>query len=307
MARKWNLEHLPVFVQVAELLGISAAANQLNIPKSSVSKTISQLEKSLGVRLFERNSRNVRLTNEGEVFYKESLRILEVVDNAAHTMQGIVSTPSGKLTVALPIAFSREIIAPKLKDFTEQYPDIELEVVVTNQALDIIKDQIDLAVVVGAQSDSELIVKTLYKSRLCCVATPDYVADVSMSETAECLQEHVKIVESRYALRRFPIRLAQQKQHINLNFRKVRVNDPLSVREAVLNGFGVGLVPYQYCHKQLSTGQFIEVFPSIDFDVSAATLSVIYPSRRLVSNKSRAFLNFLTQCCEQLQTPEIIK
>lgn len=301
MARKWNLEHLPVFVQVAELLGISAAANQLNIPKSSVSKTISQLEKALGVRLLERNSRNVRLTNEGDIFYQECLRILEAVDSAENTMQGMTGNPSGKLTVALPIAFSREIIAPKLQAFTVLYPDIDLEIVVTNQALDIIKDQIDLAVVVGAQTDSELIVKTLYKSRLCCVTTPDYALNISTNDGADALQEHVRVVESRYALRRFPIRINQHKQFINLNARKIRVNDPLSVRDAVLTGFGVGLIPFQYCQKQLASGEFVEVFPNVDFDVSAATLSVIYPSRRLVSNKSKAFLMFLSDCCERLK------
>ena len=300
MERKWNIEHLPVFVQVAETLGISAAANQLDLPKSSVSKIISQLEKALGVRLLERNSRNVRLTTEGEVFYRESIRILEQVDEASHTMQGLVSHPSGRLTVAMPIAFSREIMAPRLSEFAALYPDIALEIVVTNQALDIIKEQIDLAVVVGALNDSDLIVKTLYHSRLCCVASPAYIQAEGLHDDMVNLQSHVRIAESRYAMRRFPIRIDQTKSQIDLYSKVFRVNDPLSVRDAVKSGFGAGLVPYQYCKKQLADGTLKEVFPKVSFDVTAATLSVIYPKRRLLSNKSRAFIDFLTDTCNAI-------
>ena len=300
MERKWNIEHLPVFVQVAETLGISAAAKQLDLPKSSVSKIISQLEKALGVRLLERNSRNVRLTTEGEVFYRESIRILEQVDEAAHTMQGLVSHPSGRLTVAMPIAFSREIMAPRLSEFAALYPDIALEIVVTNQALDIIKEQIDLAVVVGALNDSDLIVKTLYHSRLCCVASPEYIQAEGLHDDMVNLQSHVRIAESRYAMRRFPIRIDQTKSQIDLYSKVFRVNDPLSVRDAVISGFGAGLVPYQYCKKQLADGTLKEVFPKVSFDVTAATLSVIYPTRRLLSNKSRAFIDFLTDTCNAI-------
>lgn len=298
--RKWNMEHLPVFVQVAEHLGISAAAEQLQMPKSSVSKIITQLEKSLGVRLLERNSRNVRLTSEGEIFYRESQRILEQVEETAHTMQGLVSHPAGKLTVAMPIAFSREIVAPRLQEFAAQYPDIALELVVTNQTMDIMREHIDLAVMVGALSDSDLIVKSLYQSRLCCVASPEYASKNGLTDAMTNLQDHVKIAESRYALRRFPIRIRQTRENIDLNSGVIRVNDPLSVRDAVLTGFGVGLIPFQYCKKQLQRGQFVEVFPGISFDVTAATLSVIYPGRRLLSNKSRAFIDFLVAICAEI-------
>ena len=297
MKRHWNIDLVPIFAAIVEQKGITSAANYLGMPKSSVSKSLSRLEESLGVRLLKRNSRNQMLTSEGEVFYRQSLNILEQVEAANSVMSGLTAHPRGRLVVALPIAFTREIVAPRLGEFIAAYPEIQLEILVGSSTVDIVRDQIDLAVVVGDLENSELIIRNLYRSRLTCVTSPAYAHDNNLQTAEARLQDHVKICETRYALSRFPIRVNGQKKLIDLESGIIHVNDPITVRESVLNGCGVAILPILYCRKQLQTGELVTVFDSVEFNLSAAVLSIIHPSRRLMSNKTRAFQDFLINVC----------
>lgn len=297
---KWNIDDVPIFVAIVDHKGISAAAGQLGISKSTVSKSLTRLESALEIRLIERNSRNVRITHEGQVFYRHCQGILEQVDNTNAEMSGLAIRPSGKLVVALPIAFCREIVAPRLLQFQQQYPAINLEIIVTSHPVDLIRDQIDLAVTIGAQTDSELITRALYNSKLLLITSPDYAATHDLGDSAEALQAHLKICEKRYASNRFPIRIGNQSKTLDFTENTIKVNDPLSVREAIINGMGVSVLPDQYCHEAIRKQQLVRVYRSISIDASASSLSVIYPSRRLLSSTTRAFLDFLDNICKEI-------
>ena len=297
---QWNINDVPIYVAIVDHKGVSAAANQLNMSKSAVSKSLTRLEGALGVRLLERNSRNIRITSEGAAFYRHSLRIMEQVNEASAVMAGLTSIPSGRLVVALPMAFSREFVAPYLGGFRQQYPRIELEIIITSHPVDIVRDQVDLAIVIGSLEDSELIVKKLYESELVWVTSPEYAAHNVLGASAEELLSHIQICEKRYANSRFPIRVDDQRKQIDLSKNIIHINDPVSVREAVVHGCGISLVPNQYCKQQLQFGELVRVFDHIGIDTSASVVSAIYPSRRLISNKTRAFLDFLMRICERI-------
>lgn len=296
----WKIDDVPVYIAVVDNQGVSAAARAMNLSKSTVSKSVSRLEEALGIRLLERNSRNVRLTSEGRVFYHHCVQIMEQVTEANAVMAGLTSVPKGKLVVALPMAFCREFVAPNLARFRKVSPGIDLEIIITSHPVDIIRDNIDLAVVIGSLSDSDLVVKKLYQSRLVWVASPGYVKQHRLGKTAEDLLSHIQICEKRYGVRRFPVRIGDDRQLINLTNRVMHVNDPIAVREAVINGCGVSLLPNQYCSKAIKAGSLVQVFKQIGFDASASELSAIYPSRRLISNKTRVFLNFLVDLCKKI-------
>lgn len=296
----WNIDDVPIYAAVVDHRGITAAANYLNISKSTVSKSVSRLEQALGVRLLDRNSRNIRITSEGQAFYRHSLMILEQVSEANEVMAGLTSQPGGRLVVALPMAFSREIVARHLAEFRQQYPLIELEIIITSHPVDIIRDQIDIAVMIGVLNDSELMVKKLHGGKLLCVSSPDYVEKNIKDQTEEDFASHIQICEKRYATRQFSIRDHEQKKVIDLTKNIISVNDPIAVREAVIHGCGISIIPDQYCKEQLQNGDLIQVFDHISFDAAASVLAAVYPSRRLISNKTRAFLDFLTRICEQI-------
>ena len=297
---QWSIDDVPIYIAVVEHNSLSAAARHLDISKSTVSKSLNRLEQALGIRLLERNSRNIRITSDGEVFYRHALLILEQVSEADAVMSGLTSTPSGKLVVALPMAFARECVAPRLGEFRQAYPRIDLEIIISSLPVDIIRDQIDVAVVVGSLNDSELIVKKLYESRLMWVASPDYAATRPLGASPEELLSHIQLCEKRYGLSQFPIRIKDQHRHLDLSRNITHVNDPIFVREAVMNGAGISPLPNQYCEKHIAKGQLVQVYRHIGFDASASELSAIYPSRRLRSNKTRVFIDFLVDICEQL-------
>jgi DNA-binding transcriptional LysR family regulator len=290
---KWKIDDAMVFVDVVDHKGISAAANKRAVSKSYVSKVVGRLEEALGVRLLERNSRNIRLTDEGLALYQHCQQIVDRVEATDSMMSGLVSTPKGRLVVALPIAFSREFLAKALPDFKNRYPEIELELIVTSHPVDIIRDQIDLAVVVGVQNDSELISKPLIESRLMWVTTPEYAATLTEVVQPRDVLKHVSILETRYAKAQMPIRFHNERTTLNLAENSICVNDPLTVRESILSGGGVTLLAGQYTERLINSGELVEVFKDVELDASAAKLSIIYPSRRLISNKTRAFIDFL--------------
>ena len=120
----WNVDHLPAFVAVADHGGISAAARHLAAPKSTVSRAVARLEEDVGLQLFVRGSKSLRLTHDGSQFYQHAIRILEQVDAASAELAGLSESPRGRLTVALPMAFGREIVGPHLTSFRAANPEI---------------------------------------------------------------------------------------------------------------------------------------------------------------------------------------
>ena len=296
---RWTIDDVPVFVAVVEQDGVTAAARALDMPKSTVSKALSRLEEALGLRLLERNSRNLRITSEGETFYRQALLIMDQVREADAAMAGLNAVPSGRLAAALPPALCQEIVAPNIAGFRKAYPDVDLDLIVTSHGVDLLRDQVDVAVVVGAQEDSELIARTLYAGPLVWVASPAYLAANPPGDGIGDLLAHVRICEKRYGVPRLPVHVRGEAAHVDLARGVIHVNDPLSVRGAVIGGAGISPLPELYCRRQLREGSLVEVAKHVTFDLSASVLSVVFPSRRLMSPRIRVFLEFLDRVVAQ--------
>ncbi|QJR18132.1 LysR family transcriptional regulator [Pelagibacterium halotolerans] len=297
---QFQLDDIPVFAAIVDQNGISAAARQLGMSKSAVSKILTRLEQAIGTRLIDRNSRNLRITADGETFYRQCQPIIEQAENARAVMGGLLAEPVGRLVVAVPPAFAREVLSPHLPGFTSLYPGIELEIIVTTQKLDILRDQIDLAVVVGAIEDTDLVARPLYQGRLMWVTSARYAAGYDLGHTSDDLLSHLRICETRYAHAGIAIREGGVRRRLPLSNGVVKVNDPIIVREAIMNGMGISFLPDQYCRSPLQSGDLVEIYDKVQFDQDASVLSAVYPSRRLLSNRTRAFLDFLLSTCRRL-------
>ena len=295
--RVWNLDDVPIYVAIVECGGISAAADRLEISKSAVSKALGRLEESLGVRLSERNSRNFRITEAGDLFYRHCLQLVAEAERASSAMSEFTSTPMGRLVVSLPMAFAREIIAPHLPRFMEQYPRIDLEVVVSSHTPDIIRDNIDVAVVIGTPADSELVIRKLYRSRLVLVAAPSYLEKHNPGYDLDELASHIRICEKRYS-GKVPVLHNGQPGLLPIPATALRINEPTVVRDSIIRGCGVGMVPDQYCHKALAIGELVHILPELELNPDIATISAIYPNKHLASAKTRVFLQFITDICK---------
>lgn len=290
---RWHIDDAPVFIAVVDRNGISAAAEQLQMPKSTVSRCISRLEEGLRVRLLARNSRRLRVTAEGEVFYRHAVQIMEQVSLANAQMADLTSVPSGRLTVALPIAFSREIVAGKLSRFHERYPLINLEVIVTSHNVDVIREQIDIALVIGHLNDSELIAQKLMETSLIWISSPEYAKANQLDDTVgiDDLLTHVQVCERRYGQSRLVVYEKGAKEVISLAH-VIHTNDPIMVREMVVDGAGVSMAPLIYCRRHIGEGNLLQVFPHIEIG-STAVISAVYPDRSLGSTKNQCFIDFV--------------
>lgn len=290
---RWNLDDLPVFVAVVDRGGITAAADALGLAKSTVSTTLARLEASLGLRLVDRTSRALRVTPEGETLYARAQLILDLGRETEALMTGLAARPAGRLAVALPPAFAQEIVAPRLAGFRAAFPDVVFDITITSHGIDLLRDRVDVAVVVGPLDDSEFIARTLRSGRLVWVTSPGYLAAHEIGPAASDVAGHVQVCEKRYGLARVPVHIDGVAGRIDLDHGVTHINDPLSVRRAVLAGAGVSVLPEHYCREALAEGALVEVAPHITFDSTASKLTVVYPSRRLMSPTLRAFLDFL--------------
>jgi len=295
---KWNVDHLPAFVAVADHGGISAAARMLNLPKSSVSRTIARLEEDVGLQLFVRASRDLRLTHDGSQFYQHAVRILEQVHMASAELAGLSETPQGKLSVALPMAFGREIVGPHLASFQSDFPDIQLDIRISSGRPDLLRNAIDVAVVVGSMENSDLIQQRLIETPLIWIASPQVAVRLPEYPNATILQEWIQVAETRYCNMKLPM-TATDNELTSIMFdpkRIIQVNDPLVVRDLVAAGNGLSFAPELYCKEALANGTLVQPYPSMPIN-HESSLSLLYPGHRLLPKKSRAFISFLRSLC----------
>jgi DNA-binding transcriptional LysR family regulator len=222
---------------------------------------------------------------------------MEQVREADAAMSGHNAAPRGRLAVAVPPAFCLAVVAPNLAAFHATYPGIDLELVITSHGVDLLRDKVDLAVSVGALSDSEYITRTLISSRLLLVASPDYVARNEIGTTLQEIRRHIRICETRYGLARMPVHIGGKADSFAFDRDVTCANNPLVVRSAVMNGAGISPLPLHYCRDQIAEGSLVEVCRHVTFDQSATKLAVVYPGHRLVSPRLRAFLDFLDEIC----------
>lgn len=290
----WNIDDLPAFIAVADQQGVSAAATVLGRPKSTISRSISRLEDDLGLKLFVRTARALRLTHDGKQVYAHALQIMEQVDQANADIAGLRRTPSGPLTVAMPMAFSREIIAPHLPDFIAAYPEIQLELIVASGQQDLLRDQIDIAVAVGAQPDSDLIQQKLVEAQLIWFAAPDVAAQLDPKLGASQLGAHIKICETRYRQIKIGTRQGDTiRDYSELDLTRIaHVNDPVMVRDMIAGGAGLGFAPSLYLTKRIADGTVVPLYDQHRI-MQASHISLLYPGRRLLPRKAQLFIAFL--------------
>lgn len=289
----WNMNDLSVFVAVISNKSITAAANKLGIQKSTISRSLERLESHLHVRLIERNNRNIRPTSDGQRLYEELLPTLDKLDSIYREFMG--GGTSGNINISTTIAFSREIISPALFNFTDENPNITLNIKSTTGYMDFYHDNIDIAIKLGASSPSDCYAKKLFTVQLCWYCSPAYlekhpeVADASYSE----LTRHIRFVHSQ---ENYPdkFKLKESDTALDLNtLPGVNVlEDVLMIRDAIISGSGVGLLPDVYCNTHVSKGRLIKIAPQLLVSPHVDVLA-IYPGNSRLSSKLALVLSFL--------------
>ncbi len=288
-----DLNALRVFERVASLQSFSAAARSLGLPKSSVSRSVAQLEAELGTRLFQRTSRAVVLTESGIALRDRCGDILARVDETVEFVGTFGGNPRGLLRVSAGIGFGVNVLSELLPEFLARYPDVTVSLDLTSRPVDLIATSTDVAIRMGPLPSSELVAKRLGTiHRYLCVA-PSYFARKSTPRTIAELRDHDAIElpgsEGRPRCWTFSKRNGESKS-VELSPR-ITVNDPLTIYRLVLNGAGIGGLSAYLCEADIEAGRLVRLFP--EWTLPSVEVNAVFPSNRELSPTVRAFVDFL--------------
>jgi DNA-binding transcriptional LysR family regulator len=271
------------------------AADVLDMTQSGVSRAIARLETRLGIRLFDRTTRSVKLTDEGRRLYEEIAPLLAGLEEAAALASGSATAVRGRLRVNVDPYFSRLILAPALGDFMATYPELELDLVTREQLGDLVADGVDLAVRFGEQPSSSLIGRQLLKTRVLTVASPAYLKKHGRPQHPTDLEspEHVCIdFRDSQTGRPYPWEFHRGAERLFVNTRgRLMVNDVGTMHRVCEEGQAVAQVLELGVESAVREGRLIELFP--DWPDEYFPLYALYPSRHLPPAKVRAFLEFV--------------
>lgn len=284
------ISDLDIFARVARTGNMSAAGREMGLSPAVVSKRISLLEDRLGARLFQRTTRHLRLTETGEGYFKRVVDILSLFDEAEDYVCRRNSKPRGQLKVTAPTVFSRLHIAPHLPAFLERYPEIDLDFRATDNLVDIIRENFDVAIRIGQLEDSSLVAKKLANEERVICAAPAYLESFGVPDTFDELEIHNCLAAGDLDVWRMegPDGTRQFRPRGN-----VRTNSNEIVREAVMAGIGMSLLSTWDVGPALMRGDLRVVLPGWR-SVSTDAIWAVYPSRDFMPSKVNVFIDFLT-------------
>jgi DNA-binding transcriptional LysR family regulator len=285
-----RLREMEMFVRVIEAGSFSAAARDLNMGQPAVSKTIASLEDRLGVRLLTRSTRKLSPTEAGTAFYERALRAIGEANEAEAAAQGAGAGLDGRLRIAAPITFSRLHLVPQLGHFLDAHPKVQFDLVMDDRVVDLVAENIDVALRLGAQTDSALKARKLAHAERLVVASPAYLSRRGVPRTPADLLEHDGIIYGQSSGgREWLFRRGTSETSVYLRTR-LKLSAAEGVREAVLAGQGFAIASRWMFAPELKSGEVASVLD--EWALPPMDLWVIYPSGRLTSAKARAFLKW---------------
>jgi LysR family transcriptional regulator AphB len=285
-----DLNELAVFTYVVEHGGFTAAAEATQLPKSNISRRIASLEERLGVRLLERTTRKVHVTEIGDIYYRHCRRMLDEADDADLYVEQAMESPRGTLRVSATVNVGQQLLAPLVAEFMSQYPEVQFELVWTNRLIDVIDEGFDLAIRIGALQDSSLVARRLGQWRLVLYASAEYLKARGTPQKPEDLQEHDCLVMSDMrGSNQWTLSMGDVTELVVLTPR-ASVNDFDTLRRMVADGGGIAILP-SYMHFGDFHNRLVRVLD--DWTSRLIELHAIFPSHRGATPKVRAFLDFL--------------
>jgi DNA-binding transcriptional LysR family regulator len=273
------------FTAVAESGNFTQAAKKLLISTAQVSRQVSELEQRLNTKLFYRTTRKVTLTEEGQLFYQQCRSILDGLEVAERSLTNLQSTPQGKIRISAPVTYGERHIIPLINQFLLQYPQVEIEVQLSNQRIDLIEEGFDLAIRLGQLNDSSLIAKRISSRQHFLCASPSYIEQHGKPETINDLKQHNCLLGSAdFWL------FADKKVRISGN---LRCNSGLGLVDAALKGIGIVQLPEYYIAEHINNGELITLLEQQQR--AEEGIWALYPQNKYLASKVKLLINFLQE------------
>jgi len=288
-----RLTSMSVFVRIVAHGSFAGAARELRLSPAGVSKHVLALEQSLGVRLLNRTTRRISLTEVGAGVHERYVRILEEIDEVENCAGALQTTPRGMLRIVSSVSFGISHLPALIADYLTLYPDVSIDLVLNDRIVDLIEEGFDLAVRVGHLADSSLIARRLAPVRFVLCTSPQYLTQHEPPERPSDLQRHDCVI---YTLREahgdWRFRGPDGDEEVVSISGRLRANNGNILRKAVLRGRGIGLAPTFLVGKDITAGRLVPLLPR--YTPVESDLAVVFPHRRQLSAKVRSFVDFLT-------------
>ncbi|WP_346892233.1 LysR family transcriptional regulator [uncultured Roseibium sp.] len=281
------------FIQVVDSRGFSAAAREMGRSKALVSKYISELEDELGVRLLNRTTRQVSLTEVGESYYKEASDILQRIDDLQASVQSSHTGVRGRLRVSAPRSMGDALFNQAAMAFLAANPEVSMDLRLEDRFVDLVDEGFDVAIRVTEMDDSSLIARKIAPFRTVVCATPEVIEAYGAPKVPADLSTRPCVIDTNYRFKQ-NWGFSDGERRVSVVVRgRAEVNSALGGRDAALCGLGFLRTPYIFVADELETGKLVTVLE--DFEPTTQAIYAVYPHRRHLSGKVRAFVDFLVE------------
>ncbi|MED5468362.1 MAG: LysR family transcriptional regulator [Pseudomonadota bacterium] len=285
----YRWEGVNEFVAVAETESFTRAAKRLDVSTAQVSRQVSALEARLSTRLFYRTTRRVSVTEAGQIFYQHCRQVLDALEQAERSITNMQLVPRGRLRLTAPVTYGEKSIAPLVNDFVLRYPELDVDMKLTNQTLDLVAEGYDLAVRMGKLEDSTLMARRLASRTLYVCASPDYLATHGTPHSLSELANHNCLLGN---LEYWRFQEAGQPRNVRVTG-NIRCDSGRALLDAALKGIGIVQLPDYYVQSALDSRLLIPVLTRYQEDDDG--IWAVYPHNRHLSPKIRLLLDFLSE------------
>lgn len=297
-----SLDDIEIFAKVVEQKGFSKASQLLRLPKSTISRRLTQLEDRLGVKLLNRTTRQLSLTPIGQAYYEKCIVVLERLDEAHDVIKGLQVAPKGRLRLTVPQELGLFYLKDILSDFLKAYPDIVLELELANRIVDLVEEGIDLAIRIGHLPDSSLMAVKLLDMQGGVYASPEFLQNNPLPLHPLEIQKD-KCIQFRPTTQTKPWRFYHEREgQIDvLPAGPIQVNSMDYVCKFTVEGLGMAVINKMVAAPYAQAGQLIEILK--EYKLTFPSIFAIYPSRKFLSPNVRTFIDYIKPRLSGMQSP----
>ena len=288
---------LRIFVEVAQQGSFAAVARRRGVAASSISRAVATLEAELGVRLLQRTTRQMTLTEAGSAYAARVRPLVEALDEAASVAQDTAARPQGTLRITAPVTFAQVSLVPMLPAFAERYPELSFDLLITDRIVDLVESRVDVAVRLGRLGDTNMIATRLAEMVYVACASPGYLAARGRPASPEALTSHECLrypVPGQAARWRFRDGPGAPVRDVPVSGRVV-ASSGVALRDCAVAGMGLVMLPRWNVARELAGGALVDVFPDLQVTASSFDIAAwaLYPSRQHLPLKVRVLIDYL--------------
>ena len=300
-----DLNAMILFAKVVKAQSYTQAARELGIPKSTISRKISQIEEQLGVRLLQRNSRSLSLTDLGSLVYENCVNILQEMESVQATIENSRQDVSGALKIVVPISLNQDAIASVCAGFLKKYPRVELDIQFSDNNIDLIGQGYDIAIMFGPLTNSDLVARLLFERPMTLVASPEYLSTHGKPSTLQELESHQGILlGSHHSAPIWPLGTGQQKSLISFKA-KVCANSATTVKQMAKAGIGIAMMTQAQCLREIQQGELVPLLKECEIEPLKAY--GLYSSRYQLAPKISVFLDYFSQHIDNHESQHLLR